>query len=103
MKSEGMTTTMVEEQTRMIPSITFLGLALGAMALSAGLALAGKTRIANFFGQWVPSILILGTYNKIAKTFSAPYEEEQRLRHGDHARFGRSSSFPRTTGPLESV
>ncbi|HVE81359.1 MAG TPA: hypothetical protein VND93_00860 [Myxococcales bacterium] len=84
MKNEGETTSMVEMQTRQIPSITFLGLALGAMAASALLMLLGKKQTANFIGQWAPSILIMGTYNKIAKTFTAPYDEQQQLRHGDH-------------------
>jgi hypothetical protein len=81
-KNEGMTTSMVEDETKKIPSITFLALALGAMAVSAGLMFGGKKTWANFIGQWVPSILILGTYNKIAKTFSAPFSEEQRIEHG---------------------
>jgi hypothetical protein len=40
---------------------------------------------ANFVGQWVPTILILGIYNKLVKTFSPPYSEEQRLQHGGTA------------------
>jgi len=78
------TTSKVEMQTRRIPSITFLGFAMMAMGVSAALMLMGKKQAANFIGQWVPSILVMGTYNKIAKTFSAPYDDEQRLRHGDN-------------------
>jgi hypothetical protein len=85
MKNEGTTTSMVEDQTRKIPSITFLGFAFAAMGASALLMLMGKKQAANFIGQWVPSILVMGTYNKIAKTFSAPYDEQERLRHGDNA------------------
>jgi hypothetical protein len=84
-KNEDLTTTMLEEQTKRIPSINFLALAVGSMALSAGLYLTGRKNLANFVGQWAPTILILGTYNKITKTFSAPYDEWQRARHGDHA------------------
>jgi hypothetical protein len=84
MKNEGTTTSAVEEAIRRIPSITFLGLALGAMAASAALMLSDRKQWANFVGQWAPALLIMGTYNKIAKTFSAPYDEEQRLRHGDN-------------------
>jgi hypothetical protein len=84
MKNEGSTTSKVERETRKIPSITFLGFAFLAMGASALLMVMGKKQSANFIGQWVPSILVMGTYNKIAKTFSAPYDEEQRLRHGDH-------------------
>lgn len=85
MKNEGKTTSVVEDQTRKIPSIGFLGLAFASMGVSLALLLAGRKNLANFVGQWVPSILIMGTYNKIAKTFSAPYSEEQRQRHGDNA------------------
>lgn len=89
MKNEGTTTSIVENQTRKIPSISFLGLAFASMGVSVALLLAGRKNLANFVGQWVPSILILGTYNKIAKTFSPPYSEDQRLRHGDNASVDR--------------
>jgi hypothetical protein len=85
MKNEGKTTSMVEMKTRKIPSISFLGAAMASMALSAGLLLGGKKQWSLFVGQWVPTILLLGTYNKIAKTFSAPYSEKQRIDHGGHA------------------
>ena len=84
MKNEDTATTTVEEVTKRIPSISFLGVAVGCMALSAGLMLSGRKTWANFVGQWAPTILILGTYNKIAKTFSAPIDEEQRVQHGGH-------------------
>lgn len=84
MKNEGVTTSVIEEQTRKIPSITFLGLAVGSMGLSLAFMAMGRKNWANFVGQWAPTILIMGVYNKIAKTFSAPINEEERLRHGDH-------------------
>lgn len=84
MKNEDLVTTRVEELTKRIPSIGFLGVAIGAMAVSAGLMLAGRKTWANFVGQWAPTILILGTYNKLAKTFSAPLDEQQRALHGGH-------------------
>lgn len=65
---EGKLTRKVEEQTSRIPSMFFLGLAGGAMALSLGLKLSGRESLtANFVGQWVPTILLLGIYNKIVK------------------------------------
>ncbi|MCY1074451.1 hypothetical protein [Archangium lansingense] len=85
MKNEDMVTTNVELQTRRIPSIGFLGVAIGCMTASAFLMITGRKHWANFIGQWAPTILILGTYNKIAKTFSAPLDEQQRVRHGGHA------------------
>ena len=85
MKNEGEVTTRIEMQTRRIPSIGFLGVAIGCMAASALLMISGRKTWANFVGQWAPTLLILGTYNKIAKTFSPPVDERQRVRHGGHA------------------
>lgn len=85
MKNEDAITTRVEQLTKRIPSIGFLELSIGAMALSAGLMISGRKTWANFVGQWAPTLLILGVYNKLVKTFSAPYDEEQRLKHGEHA------------------
>lgn len=65
--SEGTTTKMIEQQTAQIPSIAYLGIAIGAMAVSWILLLAGKKNVANFIGQWVPSVLIMGLYNKLVK------------------------------------
>jgi hypothetical protein len=28
---------------------------------------AGKKQVANFIGQWVPTVLLFGVYNKIVK------------------------------------
>jgi hypothetical protein len=95
MKNEGVTTAMIEDQTKRLPSFTWMALALGSMAVSAGLALSGRVKMANFIGQWAPSLLIIGVYNKIAKTFSAPIDEEQRLRHGGHPSVLKSSEMPR--------
>ena len=64
---EGSTTKMVESATAQVPSISFLGLALGAMAVSWIFLVAGRRNIANFIGQWVPTILIMGLYNKLVK------------------------------------
>ncbi|AUX27805.1 hypothetical protein SOCEGT47_084030 [Sorangium cellulosum] len=66
-KEEGKVTTKIEERTSRIPSGAYLGLAIGSMALSAGFMVAGKRQIANFIGQWVPSLLVIGLYNKVVK------------------------------------
>jgi hypothetical protein len=65
-------TEMVEAQTSKVPSLAFLGLALGAMAASAALVMAGRKQLGNFVGQWAPSILIMGLYNKLAKEVAVP-------------------------------
>jgi hypothetical protein len=66
-KEEGKLTTKIEERTGRVPSGVYLGLAIGSMAVSAGFMLAGKRHVANFIGQWVPSILVIGLYNKVVK------------------------------------
>jgi hypothetical protein len=70
MNREGKTTSEVETRTSRLPSIMFLGLAAGAMAASAGLVLTGRKQLGNFVGQWAPSILIMGLYNKVVKEIS---------------------------------
>jgi hypothetical protein len=72
MEYEDRATEMVERQTSKLPSLTFLGLALGAMAASAALVLTGRKQLGNFVGQWAPSILIMGLYNKLAKEVAVP-------------------------------
>lgn len=65
---EGELTRRIEEQTAKVPSVSFLGLALGSMALSAGLALFSERKeLANFVGLWAPSFLLIGIYNKLVK------------------------------------
>ncbi len=70
--NEDRATSTVEQGTSKVPSLVFLGLALGSMAASAALVLTGRKQLGNFIGQWAPSILIMGTYNKIAKELAAP-------------------------------
>ncbi|GEM_PF-1311554 len=64
---EGTLTKQIEKVTAKIPSATFLSLALGSVALSALLRLSGRRDDAQFVGQWVPTILTLGLYNKLVK------------------------------------
>jgi hypothetical protein len=64
---EGKIARTIEQQTAKMPSDTFLWAALGSIGLSAGLGIAGKGKAATFVGQWVPTFLILGLYNKMVK------------------------------------
>ncbi len=64
---EGTMTKAIEHYTSQVPSGTYLSLAMGSMAISLGLRVMGQRHAANFVGQWVPTILILGLYNKIVK------------------------------------
>jgi hypothetical protein len=64
---ESETTKMIESQTARLPSVAFLGAAIGAMVVSWLLLGAGRRDLANFIGQWAPTILIMGLYNKLVK------------------------------------
>ena len=57
----------LESRTSRFPSSGYLGFAIGSMALSATLKLMGKDDWALFVGQWAPSFLIIGVYNKLVK------------------------------------
>jgi hypothetical protein len=64
---EGKVATMIEEQTAKIPSDVFLWTAIGSIAVSAALQIAGVKHRSLFFGQWVAPFLLLGLYNKLVK------------------------------------
>jgi hypothetical protein len=64
---EDRVTGAIERRTSMVPSSLFLGLALGAMVVSAVLKLSGKNHWALFVGQWAAPLLIIGNYNKMVK------------------------------------
>lgn len=64
---EGKLAKTIEKQTAQIPSDVYLWTAVGSMAFSLGLFLAKKKHAALFFGQWAPSLLIIGLYNKLVK------------------------------------
>lgn len=59
-----------------IPPSYFLAAAGGVVAISLGLALLNKRKgWANVVGSWVPSLLLLGVYNKINKIYEANKDE----------------------------
>jgi hypothetical protein len=60
-------TSSIESQTAQIPSTGYLGAAIASMAASAVLKIMGKDNWALFIGQWAPSFLIMGVYNKMVK------------------------------------
>ena len=64
---EGMVTRLTESQTSRIPSIAFLSAAIGSMVASAALQAKGNDRLSLFVGQWVPTFLMIGLYNKLVK------------------------------------
>ena len=65
--SEGAVARTIEQQTAKLPSDTFLWLAVGAMATSATLQVMGNRNVSLFIGQWAPTFLIFGLYNKLVK------------------------------------
>jgi hypothetical protein len=66
-EAEGPVARMIEEQTAKLPSDLFLWAAGASIAGSLALKLSGDDRDAIFVGQWAPTFLILGLYNKLVK------------------------------------
>jgi hypothetical protein len=64
---EGPVARAIEEQTAKLPSDFFLWAALGSIGISLILQLTGHKEKSLFVGQWPPTFLILGLYNKIVK------------------------------------
>ena len=65
--AEGQVARTLEQQTAKLPSDTWLWAALGSMAISFTLQMMGKQRTSLFVGQWAPTFLIIGLYNKLVK------------------------------------
>jgi hypothetical protein len=64
---EGTFTSTIESQTSKIPSGGYLTAAIVSMIGSATLRIMGKDNWALFVGQWAPTFLVLGVYNKMVK------------------------------------
>jgi len=65
--SEGYIAKMIEEQTVKLPSDVFLWAACGSIVGSLAFQILGDDKKATFVGQWAPTLLILGLYNKLVK------------------------------------
>ena len=63
---EGKVASAIEEQTSKIPSDVFLWAAFGSIAASLTLHFINKKE-SLFVGQWAPTFLLLGIYNKLVK------------------------------------
>ena len=74
---EGFLAKSIEEQTAKLPSDTFLWLALGSIAASLTLKVSGRSKDALFVGQWAPTFLLLGVYNKLVKQLGSDRTENQ--------------------------
>ena len=69
-RREGPIARTLESQTAKLPSDVWLWASIGSMAVSFVLQLSDnrKTKtVSNFIGQWAPTLLILGLYNKLVK------------------------------------
>ena len=73
--SEGSVAKAIEQQTARLPSDTFLWLAVGSMVASAAMQLADNKQASMFIGQWAPTLLILGVYNKLVKQLGSDRTE----------------------------
>jgi len=65
--SEGVVARTIEQQTAKMPSDWFLWAAGASIAGSLLLQISGKQHESLFVGQWAPTFLILGLYNKLVK------------------------------------
>jgi len=73
--SEGHVARAIEQQTAKLPSDAFLWMAVGAMATSATLQIMGNRHVSLFVGQWAPTFLIFGLYNKLVKQLGSDRTE----------------------------
>jgi len=67
---EGPVARKIESVTSKLPSDAFLWASVGSMLVSLGLQMTGRRKsqsVSNFIGQWAPTLLILGLYNKLVK------------------------------------
>jgi hypothetical protein len=76
-QSEGRIAKAIESQTSKLPSDTFLWAAVGCMATSATLQMTGNKHGSLFVGQWAPTLLILGLYNKLVKQLGSDRTENR--------------------------
>lgn len=58
---------ILEVATTSFSSDTFLWLTLASIALSATIKVTGRTKDANFVGEWAPTFLGLGIISKLTK------------------------------------
>ena len=68
------------EMMEAVPTQAYLGAALGSIALSAGLRLAGKKDAAIFVGQWPPTFILFALAYKILRPSG-----EDAVREGQEA------------------
>ena len=73
--TEGQVAKSIEAQTAKLPSDTFLWAAVAAMGVSATFQMRGNRSASVFVGQWAPTLLILGLYNKLVKQHGSVFTD----------------------------
>ena len=76
--SEGVVARTIEQQTAKLPSDVFLWAAFASIGGSLFLQMSGKKDESLFVGQWAPTFLILGLYNKLVKIAGSDRTESGR-------------------------
>ena len=61
-------TEKVSDVSAKIPPSAFLAMALGSVAISASVAaLTGRKSLANFFGLWAPTLMMIGVFSQMKR------------------------------------
>lgn len=76
--SEGMVARAIEHHTAKLPSDVFLWAAGGSILASLTFQAIGRRDDALFVGQWAPTFLILGLYNKLVKVAGSDRDHDGR-------------------------
>lgn len=74
---EGPLARAIEHQTAKLPSDIFLWAALASIATSLVFQMMDRKQNALFLGQWAPTFLLLGIYNKLVKQFGSDRGENE--------------------------
>ena len=77
--TEGKVARAIEDQTAKLPSDTFLWAAMASIATSAALQIMGNKQGSMFVGQWAPTLLILGLYNKLVKQLGSDATDGRKI------------------------
>ena len=75
--TEGRWARTIEHETAKLPSDLFLWAALASIAASLTLQLLSRKDNALFVGQWAPTFLLLGIYNKLVKQLGSDRSENK--------------------------
>jgi hypothetical protein len=78
--TEGTVAKTIEDQTAKLPSDTFLWAAGASIAASAAFQFMGNRHASVFVGQWAPTLLILGLYNKLVKQLGSDFTDRRAVK-----------------------